>query len=87
LVRIASDAPTAVSDGDICWRGDKWLLDADQAFERGFDRNFTAARREVDSDGPHHVALYIYIAQGYRILLTRPMRGTLVWVEDKETRM
>jgi len=71
---------------DILWREDRWVVNTEQVFESGLARSLSAAQGEADLDGPLHGALYNSVAQGYRILLTRPLRGIFLWVEDKETR-
>ncbi len=72
--------------GDIRWRGGRWTVDTGQVFETGLDRTLAVANNEADQNGPHHAALFNALAQGYRILLTRPMRGIFLWFEDEETR-
>ena len=58
----------------------------DQIFETGLQHHIGRARREVDPDGPAHAELKRKIMQGYRILLSRAMRGVYLWFEDMETR-
>jgi hypothetical protein len=72
--------------GDLRRRGGRWTVDVDQVFETGLARTRNDARREGDPAGPAHERLYTALAQGYRILLTRPMKGLVLWVEDGETR-
>lgn len=72
--------------GDLQRRDSKWRADAAQVFETGLDRTLAAVRHERDMSGSAHVALYNALAQGYRILMTRPMQGIYLWFEDVETR-
>jgi DUF2075 family protein len=61
-------------------------VDVDQVFETGIDRTRNEAARETDEQGAAHLRLLGALAQGYRILLTRPMKGIFLWVDDQETR-
>ena len=72
--------------GDLKWRGGKWSVDLDSVFESGLLRHKQRAAREKDPEGPEHRKLIDKLLQGYRILLTRAMRGVYVWFEDPETR-
>jgi len=72
--------------GDLKWRGSKWKVDLDSVFESGLLRHKQRAAKEENSDGPEHMKLIDKLLQGYRILLTRAMRGVFVWFEDPETR-
>jgi hypothetical protein len=72
--------------GDLLWRDGRWTVDADQVFETGIDRTRNEAARETDEQGAAHRRLLGALAQGYRILLTRPMKGIFLWVDDQETR-
>lgn len=72
--------------GDLKWRDGKWTVDLENVFESGLLRHKQRAARENDRDGPEHRKLIDKLLQGYRILLTRAMRGIYVWFEDAETR-
>ena len=72
--------------GDLKWRKRKWIVDLDYVFESGLARHKQRALGEQNPDGPAHQALIEKLLQGYRILLTRAMRGMYVWFEDTETR-
>jgi len=72
--------------GDLKWRGAKWTVDLDSVFESGLVRHKQRAAREKDPNGPEHRKLIEKLLQGYRILLTRPIRGSYIWFEDTETR-
>ena len=41
---------------------------------------------EKDAAGPAHAALIEKLIQGYRILLTRAVKGVYVWCEDEQTK-
>jgi hypothetical protein len=71
---------------DLKWRSGKWIVELDNVFESGLARHVGRAAHEGDSGGPEHVKLIEKLLQGYRILLTRAMRGVYVWFEDGETR-
>lgn len=71
---------------DLKWRKGKWIVDLDYVFESGLARHRQRALGEQKPDGPAHQALIEKLLQGYRILLTRSMRGMYVWFEDAETR-
>lgn len=72
--------------GDLKWRGSRWIVDLNNVFESGLVRHKQRAARERDPNGPAHKKLIEKLLQGYRILLTRPMRGAYVWFEDSDTR-
>lgn len=72
--------------GDLKWRSGKWIIDVDQIFESGLMHHISRAKKEVDPVGPTHGELKRKIIQGYRILLSRAMRGVYLWFEDMETR-
>ncbi len=71
--------------GDLKWRKGKWVVDVDAVFESGLTRHVQRARAEGQT-GPANDALIEKLLQGYRILMTRAMRGMFVWFEDPETR-
>ena len=71
---------------DLAWRDGQWRVDAGHVFETGIQRTCNQARRERDPDGPAHRQLLREVIQGYRILMTRPMKGIYLWFEDAETK-
>lgn len=71
--------------GDLVWRNGKWLPDATHVHDTGLDRSVSAAKAET-SPGPARERLRAAVAQAYRILLTRGMRGCHLWIEDPSTR-
>ncbi len=87
--------PYAVGGFDyvgLLWLGDLranpsgWQVDREPVFETGLANSVARVKREKDPGGPAHQQLRESIAQGYRILLTRPMKGLYVWFEDPVTR-
>ncbi|WP_428309975.1 DNA/RNA helicase domain-containing protein [Hydrocarboniphaga sp.] len=71
---------------DLVWRTSRWIVQPRFVFETGVSRAKKLATKEADLHGPAHRALLNRVWQSYRILLTRPMRGLVVYVEDEETR-
>lgn len=74
------------SDLVIDPKNGRWLADPNHVYETGFKTLTSKARREHAADGPHHQNLLDAVAQCYRILLTRPIRGVYLWFEDPSTR-
>lgn len=72
--------------GDLRWRNNAWEVDKDHVFETGLVNATRRAKKEEQLDGPAHQELKKAVAQGYRILLSRPMKGIYLWVEDEATR-
>jgi hypothetical protein len=72
--------------GDLKWRGNKWVVDKNQIYETGLSRSLSRARAESDLNGKDNLDLLKSVIQGYRILMTRAMKGVYLWVEDVETR-
>ena len=72
--------------GDLVWRDDRWVADPYSNFETGITGTNNKAKKEEDITGPMHKHLLKAVAQSYRILLTRPMKGIYLWIEDDETR-
>lgn len=71
---------------DLSWRENRWRVDAGHVFETGIQRTRNQALNENDTEGPAHRQLLREVIQGYRILLTRPMKGIYLWFEDAGTR-
>jgi hypothetical protein len=67
-------------------RQNRWFADPGHVHESGISTLTTRARDEPSSKGPHHQNLYEAVAQCYRILLTRPIRGVYLWFEHPATR-
>jgi DUF2075 family protein len=73
---------------DLVWRADKWQVDAAAVAERGIKDLAVAARSESrkGDQGPASVELLERVAQAYRILFTRALKGIYVWIPDPLTR-
>jgi len=72
--------------GDVVWRTDRWKVNITDVHERGLSRHKQRAQTESDLCGPKHQALLERLLQGYRILMTRALKGIYVWCEDQETK-
>jgi len=70
---------------DLMWRFGRWTVDLDAVHETAFPRTLAAARREEQS-GVATEALVRRLQRGYRVLLSRALKGAYVWFEDEETR-
>lgn len=73
---------------DLVWRRDRWAVQIEHVHESAWTKTLAAAKREAQAggEGPAHAELLHRLVRGYRILLTRPIRGAYVWCEDAETR-
>lgn len=71
---------------DVVWRRNSWVVQVNHVHESGLTRHKGRAAAESDTHGPAHRALLEKILQGYRILMTRAIKGLYVWCEDSETR-
>jgi hypothetical protein len=70
---------------DLVWRTDRWRVQLEHVHESAWKKSLAAARRER-GEGPRKTELLDRLTRGYRILLSRAMRGAYVWFEDAETR-
>lgn len=70
---------------DLVWRGDRWVAQPEHIHESAWRKTLAAARRER-GHGPNSDDLLRRLQRGYRILLSRAIRGTFVWFEDPETK-
>lgn len=68
---------------DLVWRGDRWKMNLEHVHETAWRLALSAARKR--RSGAEHEVIE-RLKRGYRILLSRAMRGTYVWFEDAETR-
>ena len=68
---------------DLVWRGDRWQVDLEHVHESAWRLAKSAAKR---GDPGGRDAVVDRLRRGYRILLSRAMRGTYLWFEDAETR-
>jgi len=73
---------------DLVWRGNRWEVNPLKVHESGHSTVTNAARREAKDRriGPAIAELRRRVAQAYRIVFTRGMKGVYVWVPDQETR-
>ena len=74
---------------DLVWRDNRWRIDPAAVAETGVADLVRLARNEAESGRPDAkptVQLLHRVAQAYRILFTRALRGVYVWVPDAETR-
>jgi DUF2075 family protein len=74
---------------DLVWRQGHWEVNPVKVHETGFSTLAHAAQREARKDGKASVSegeLLDRVAQAYRILFTRGLKGAYVWVPDAETR-
>jgi DUF2075 family protein len=73
---------------DFTRQGDGWRVHPDVVEERGTKDLVAAARREQRSNqtGPSTLELLERVAQAYRILFTRALKGVYVWIPDADTR-
>lgn len=70
---------------DLVWRAGRWRVQLEHVHETACKNTRAAARRE-GGDGPATRDLLHRLQRGYRILLSRAIRGSHIWFEDAETR-
>ncbi len=71
---------------DLVWREGAWTVNHGSVHEGGILNVLRRSRREAFDDGPETRELLQRIAQAYRIVFTRPLKGAYVWIPDAETR-
>jgi Uncharacterized conserved protein (DUF2075) len=71
---------------DLVWRDSQWQVNHASVHESGIMNLVGRSRREASADAPDSRELLLRVAQAYRILLTRPLKGAYVWIPDEETR-
>jgi hypothetical protein len=71
---------------DLVWRDGKWILNLEHMCESGLAELAKAARRKKNPSSEAADVLLGKVAQAYRILMTRALKGVYVWVKDSETR-
>ena len=73
---------------DLVWRNGEWKVNLSEVYETAWNKSLAAARREnrLALRGPKTEALLDRLTRGYRILLSRAVRGVYIWFEDEETR-
>ena len=72
---------------DLVWRDDRWVAQLENVHDTSWPRTRKAARdAKMAPSHPAVQRLVQRLARGYRILLSRAIRGVYLWVEDPETR-
>ncbi len=84
---------------DYVWRNDRWVAQLDHIHESALKLTKSRAKAALQPkrprgkpapkprpDDPWVHSLLAQLRRGYRILLTRAIRGVYVWCEDDETR-
>lgn len=73
---------------DLVWRGDRWDVNPENVFETAWNLTLARARSERQNGivGENTRALIRQLQRGYRILLSRALKGIYIWFEDEETR-
>ncbi len=73
---------------DLAWRNGKLNVNPSAVEERGIKDLTSEARREAKkhNEGPATAELMQRVAQAYRILFTRALKGVYVWIPDDATR-
>lgn len=68
---------------DLVWRGDGWAVNLEHVWETAWRKTKSRAKKgEPDA----LAEILRRLQRGYRILLTRAVRGMYVWISDSETR-
>ncbi|MBK7393983.1 MAG: DUF2075 domain-containing protein [Chloracidobacterium sp.] len=70
---------------DLVWRTDHWEVQLEHVFETAWPRTKAAVKRDME-DSQAIANLMLRVRRGYRILMTRAIKGVYVWCEDPETR-
>lgn len=72
---------------DLVRRRDRWVVQVDSVHESGMRLIKTRALYEgaIAPSGPNGAILLEKVAQAYRILLSRAIRGLFLWASDQET--
>ncbi len=71
---------------DLVWRRDHWEADPAHIHESAWKKTRSNSRKERGK-GPETDELVRRLKRGYRILLSRAVRGAYLWFEDAETRV
>ena len=70
---------------DLKWTDNGWKVQPKFVHESGLT-NLASAARQESPPGPKAAALRESVAQAYRILFSRALKGAYVWVPDDDTR-
>lgn len=73
---------------DLVRRGDQWVVNLEHCHESAWRKTRSEASKERERGQPSeaNARLCERLQRGYRILLSRAIRGMHVWFEDAETR-
>ena len=73
---------------DLVWRNDHWVVNPENIYETAWNLTLARAKKENKKGefGPNTQALLRQLQRGYRILLSRALKGIYIWFEDDETR-
>jgi hypothetical protein len=73
--------------GDMVRRGDAWHARIEHIHDTAWKKTVAAAKRHKRKADPAAIEkLLQQLKRGYRILMSRAVRGIYVWAEDPETR-
>lgn len=70
---------------DLVWADNEWMVQPDFVYESGLTCLANAARQDSPA-GRKYSELREKVAQAYRILLSRALKGAYLWVPDETTR-
>ena len=75
---------------DLVWRKDRWVAQLEHAHESAWKLTLSKVKKARKSKDASSIAqteanLLESVTRGYRILLTRAIRGADVWCQDDET--
>ena len=73
---------------DLVWRDGRWDYVIENIHESAWRRTKSDAKKEAKAGNGSsaHDRLLERLVRGYRVLLTRAIKGMYVWFEDDETR-
>lgn len=70
---------------DMVWRDGRWHLNPEFMHESALSQLLRRSKAE-HGEGASTVELTKKVAQAYRILMTRALKGMYLWIKDAETR-
>ncbi|MCU7492868.1 MAG: DUF2075 domain-containing protein [Ignavibacteria bacterium] len=70
---------------DLVWRKDAWKVNPEHIHESAIKNSKAKAKKQKGNAEVNDI-LIEKILRGYRILLTRALKGKYLWVKDEETR-